>query len=80
MKKKIVLTLTITLFLILPFIGMAQGSLPNNPPGPGGGAGHGSNNDQPGGGAPIDGGITMLMVLGASLAGRKVYQYKKNKK
>ncbi len=77
MKKKIVLTMTIALFFMLPFIGMAQGTLPSNPPGPGGGAGHGSNGDQPGGGAPIDGGITMLLVLGASVAGRKVYQYNK---
>ncbi len=80
MKKVFVLMMAISLFLIMPFMSMAQvGTNPPPPPGNGGTGGtHGDGNNH-GGGAPIDGGIAMLLVLGASVAGRKVYQYKKGK-
>jgi len=34
---------------------------------------HGTNGDVPGGGAPIDGGVVFLILLGATYAGKKVY-------
>jgi hypothetical protein len=38
---------------------------------------HGSSTDQAGGGAPIGGGLFILLGLGAAYAGKKIYQYKK---
>lgn len=68
------ITLTLALFLGWGLFAMAQAP----PPPPGGG--HGQNTNQPanGGGAPIGGGIAILLSLGAVWGGRKVYQaYKK---
>ncbi len=46
--------------------------LPPDPPPPPGGHG-GGNNQQPGG-APIDGGLGILFVLGTAFAGLKLYK------
>ncbi len=61
-----------TLIIILLFsIGVSA----QNPPDPPGG--HGEENDQePGGSAPVDGGVFMLLGLGALYAGKKVYELK----
>lgn len=49
---------------------MAQG--PPQPPG----NGHGQTENQPpGGGAPIGGGLAILLSLGAAYGGGKVYKY-----
>ena len=45
------------------------------------GLGHGTNQNQQGqpagGGAPIDGGLSILLLLGAAYGGSKVYRMKK---
>jgi hypothetical protein len=41
--------------------------------------GHNSTGNVPGGGAPIAGGIGILLALGAAYGGKKVYDYKKRK-
>jgi hypothetical protein len=46
---------------------------PMNPPPPPPG-GHGGGNNQPPAGAPIDGGIGILFVLGTAFAGIKMYK------
>jgi hypothetical protein len=67
-----ILTLT---FVMASFALMAQGGPPPPPSG-----GHGSGTNQPaGGGAPIEGGIGILLALGAAYGGRKVYKAFKNK-
>ncbi len=64
----------LTLFVCWVQISNAQGPPP--PPGDG----HGSTSNQaPGGGAPIGGGIALLLSLGAAWGGKKVYQAYKNK-
>lgn len=69
MKYLINSILTLT-FVAASFTLLAQGP----PPPPSGG--HGSGNNQPaGGGAPIEGGIGILLALGAAYGGRKVYKY-----
>ena len=67
--------LILTLFMGWGMVAMAQ----SPPPPPGGG--HGQNTNQPanGGGAPIGGGIAILLSLGAAWGGRKGYQAYKNK-
>jgi len=60
--------LLLSLFLGWSFIALAQG--PPQPPG----NGHGQTGNQPpGGGAPIGGGLAILLSLGAAYGGRKVY-------
>jgi hypothetical protein len=61
--KKIVLTITILLVSICSY---AQ---PVPPP-----SGFGQNgNQQPGGGAPIDGGLCIMLVLGATYGAKKYF-------
>ena len=64
--KKIILTIAIVLGSLAGF------SQPVPPPGS-----HGQDgNQQPGGGAPIDGGLSILLAMGAIYAASKVYQVK----
>ncbi len=68
MKK---LALTLSFIVGIGFATMAQ---------PGGGSngdGSSTGGNSLGGSAPIDGGVSMLLILGAAVAGRKIYQYKK---
>jgi len=66
--KKTILTIAIVISSICLY---AQ-------PVPPSGAGHGSGSNQPaGGGAPIDGGFSILLVLGAIWAAKKVYEIRK---
>lgn len=78
MKTKIRLiaaVLTITLLTISPLVLNAQGGNPPPPPGE-----HGQNGNQPpGGGAPIAGGIGILLALGAVYGGKKVWALKQLK-
>ena len=68
-------TLILTLFIGWGLVAMAQGP----PPPPGGG--HGQTDNQPanGGGAPIGGGIAILLSMGAAWGGRKAYKAYQNK-
>jgi len=70
--KKIIKTLTVAVILTFcSIIAFADGP---PPPPPGGG------NIDPVGppvGAPIDGGLIILLALGAGYGGLKIYQYKK---
>jgi hypothetical protein len=57
-------------------------SLAQTPPPPNGGnnPNQGGNNNTPvGGGAPIAGGIGILLALGAAYGGKKVYDFRKKK-
>jgi|DewCreStandDraft_4_1066084.scaffolds.fasta_scaffold137575_2 hypothetical protein len=64
--KKLVLVLSIIVCSTMLF---AQPTPPA-----GGSYTHGSGgNQQPGGGAPIDGGFSILLALGAIYAGKKLY-------
>ena len=67
--------LILTLFLGWGLVAMAQGP----PPPPGGGHGSPNNEGPAGGGAPIGGGIAILLSLGAAWGGKKVYQAYQNK-
>ncbi len=66
--KKLLQNITIaSLFLIVPLISLAQ-----NPPHPNGGnIPTGGSNTPVGGGAPIDGGLSFLLVLGAAYGIKK---------
>lgn len=70
MIKKI---LVIAIILILPVFINAQ---PIPPPSSNGLNG---NQGQPGGGAPIDGGLSIFLLLGAAYGGKKVYSIRKLK-
>jgi hypothetical protein len=74
MKKAMKLLLVSSLILALPLIFKAQ---PPSPPHPNGGAGPDGNNTVVGGGAPIDGGLSFLLLLGAAYGSRKIYRLKK---
>lgn len=69
------ITLILTLFMGWSLVAMAQGP----PPPPSGGHGSETNGD-PGGPAPIGGGIAILLSLGAAYGGRKVYKYWQSQK
>jgi len=64
-----ILMIIFTLMTVLPISAAA----PPPPPPPG----HGSGGNVPGGGAPIAGGLGILLALGAVYGGKKVYDYKK---
>ena len=68
--KKIILTIAIVLG------GLGLFAQPTPPPS-GANGGHGQNGNQPGGGAPIDGGFSILLAMGAIYGANKVYQMKK---
>ena len=65
--KKIILTIAIVLGSLAGF------SQPVPPPGSHGQTG---NQNPAGGGAPIDGGLSILLAMGAIYAATKVYQMK----
>lgn len=65
--KKIFLALTI----VIISIGLSAQPVPNLP------SNHGSNgNQQAGGGAPVDGGFSILLVMGTIYAARKLFEIK----
>ncbi len=70
--KKIILTALIAICSIGLF---AQ---PVPPPNSGGSGGHGLSGNQKG--APLDGGLGILMLLGAAYGAKKVYRFKKQDK
>ena len=57
----------VLLFVLLSFNTFSQPLPPGYP------NGHGQTNNQPGGGAPIDGGLSILLLMGAAYGAKKVY-------
>ncbi len=72
MKKVLIFSFT-ALLLLFVTMGYSQ------PPQPPSGAGHGATGNQTGGNAPIGAGTIILLILGATYGGRKVYYYFKDK-
>jgi len=71
-------TLLTTLFLfagMFMFSVMADEPLDNPPPPPGGGHGGGGNSQ----GAPIDGGLGILLAFGVGYGAKKLYQLRSQK-
>jgi len=67
-KKPISRILFVIIIAVAPFIAFSQDPPPPPP-------GHGSGGNVPGGGAPIAGGIGILLALGAAYGWKKVYDY-----
>ncbi len=68
--KKITNIIAAFLITILPLISFGQ----DVPPPP---ANHGETDDQEPRGAPIGGGVAMLVAMGAAYGGKKYYDYRK---
>ncbi len=73
MRKRIIKLLLVFSFVVLGLGAMSQTQPPTLP------GGHGLPVDQGGGGAPIGGGVFILLGLGAAYAGKKLYDSKKKK-
>ncbi|OQX80170.1 MAG: hypothetical protein B6D61_02380 [Bacteroidetes bacterium 4484_249] len=68
MKKSTIITgIAILILMAITLCSTAQ-----NPPHPNGGSGPGTSNTPVGGGAPLDGGVTIMLILGAAYGGKKV--------
>jgi len=65
--------LVIAIITLAPLFIEAQ-PIPSGPP-----SQHGTSGNQPGGGAPVDGGLSILLALSALYAGEKVYHINKTK-
>ena len=74
--RKLFLTLSFLFAGMFMFNAMADEPLDNPPPPPGGGHGGGGN----GQGAPIDGGLGILLALGAGYGSFKLYKRRKEEK
>lgn len=72
--KKLRLFFALFSLFVLPFLSIADNPGPPPPPGGGGPGGGGTPV-----GAPIDGGIGILLALGLGYGGVKLYQLKKEK-
>lgn len=68
--KKVIQILVLLLIILVPVILTAQ---PHPGTGPGGGAG----SSPAGGGAPIDGGLFVLLSLAVSYGAKKIYNLRK---
>ncbi|MEI7526907.1 MAG: hypothetical protein WCJ26_14570 [bacterium] len=73
--RKFLLTLALFFSTLFMFQAMADEPLDNPPPPPGGGHGGGGNTQ----GAPIDGGLGILLALGAGYGAKKLYKARKDK-
>jgi len=65
------------LVLILALASLSLTLFAQNPPPPP--ANHGETGNQDPRGAPIDGGLGILLALGAAYGGYKIYKFKKDK-
>jgi hypothetical protein len=74
MKNAIKILLVSGLILVSSVMSKAQ---PPSPPHPNGGSGPDGNNTVVGGAAPIDGGLSFLLLLGAAYGSRKIYRRKR---
>jgi len=82
LQLKIHTLLLIGLIVTSLSLNTASGQTPPPPPPPNGGPnnGHGLGGNQgPGAGAPIGGGLEILIALGALYAGKKVYTFTRAK-
>lgn len=71
--------LSIILFLSISMHSFGQVPPPPPPPNGGPGTGHGLGGNQGAPGAPIGGGLELLLILGAFYAGKKVIKTKAGK-
>jgi len=71
--KKLITTFLITLLISFSISTLADPPAPPGNPGTGGGGGGPV-------GAPIDGGLGILLVMGAAYGGKKLYKARKDKK
>ena len=72
--KHLLLTISI---IIMSFIFNTSQADPPAPPPPGG---HGGGGNQPPVGAPIDGGLGILLAMGAAYGGKKLHKARKDRK
>ena len=73
--RKFLVTLVFLFSSMCMINAYADEPLDNPPPPPGGGHGGGGNTQ----GAPIDGGLSILLALGAAYGARKIYEARKEK-
>jgi hypothetical protein len=74
MKKAIKNILIVAFLMTAPLFLLAQ-----NPPHPNGGSAPTSGTNTPvGGGAPIDGGLIMLIAMGSAYGAKKVWKFRKD--
>ena len=73
LKKALGITILCIIFGLFTITAFSQG--PGAPPPPG----HGETENVPGGGAPIGGGLVILLALGAGYGAKKYYDIKKKK-
>jgi len=71
--KQLIKTLAIVALITLGTTLMAQ-----NPPHPNGGNDPTSGGNTPVGGAPIGGGLVMMMIMGVAYGAKKVYHLRKS--
>ena len=71
--KKFIQTIAVTALITLGTTLMAQ-----NPPHPNGGNDPTSGGNTPVGGAPIGGGLVMMMIMGVAYGTKKVYDLRKS--
>ncbi|MCK9421671.1 MAG: hypothetical protein M0Q38_03650 [Bacteroidales bacterium] len=74
--KKSIYYLVLMLFLLMGSATIKNAVADNPPPPPGG---HGTSGNQAPAGAPIDGGLGILLAMGAVYGGIKLYQARKEK-
>lgn len=72
MKKAIIISITAIVLMLSPMFIQAQ-----NPPHPNGGNSPDATNTPVGGGAPLDGGIALLLAMGAGYGMRKIFKQSK---
>ncbi len=70
--RKILFPVLLLLSLLTVQNSFADSTNPPDPPGS-----HGATDDQAGGGAPIGGGLFILLGLGAAYGGKKLYDHNK---
>ncbi len=78
MKKFIIKSIVIGCLFALPILSEQLYAQPVPPPSGGGNGGHGLNGDQQG--APLDGGISLLLALGVAYGGKKINSMRKDQK
>jgi hypothetical protein len=72
MKKKLRILIFVSLLISAPTLLPAQGTGPGEPPHPNSGNNPNGTTNTPVGGAPIDGGLGILLILGAAYGIRKL--------
>jgi hypothetical protein len=73
MKNRVIIKM-LSLFILVWIFSVTSATAQSQPP-PAPDT-HGGANNVPGGGAPIGGGLTLLLAMGAAYGAKKVYQFK----